>query len=113
MAHLRQAGMHGGRTAVDPAHRPAQQPMLCRQHQHPHQRIPSRLVEPAAVQTSSQTCRCAREDDPAEHVWDLAGVLGGRGGARRGPGHLPARPCSRGLGTLSTAARNRDASGWT
>ena len=45
MAHLSQPGVDVGRTAIDPAHPPAQQRMLRWQQQHPHPRVPSGLVD--------------------------------------------------------------------
>ena len=104
----------GGRGApVDPAHRPAQQPVPGGQRQHPAGRVPACLGQERRIEHPAPAGR------PAHRAWPRPG----RGRARARPAHrsgIAARhatghgvtpACSRGLGTASTAARSRAGSG--
>jgi hypothetical protein len=112
VADLRGVVVNCSYASFHPAHLPAQQPVLRGQVQHPHRGIPSGLLQQSSIQHLGQVRGRTAEGDPAQHVRELAGFLGGRDrrGQRRG-GHRLAPVCSRGLGTASTAARSRDESG--
>ncbi len=102
----------GSDASFHPAHLPAEQPMLRGQVQHPGHRIPSGLVKQSLVQRPGQVRGRATQGGPVQHMRELAGFLIARDRpGRRHGGHRLAPVCSRGLGTASTAARSRDASG--
>jgi hypothetical protein len=110
-AGLRAVG--GGRAAVYPTQRPAQEPVLGRQGQHPADRIPSGLGEKRRVQHPGQLGRRVLERRCGQDRRELAPACGHQQFPRgRRTGHRVAPARSRGLGTISTAARNRVDSGW-
>ena len=114
VAHAGTVVVDGSGASFGPAHLAAQQPMLRGQEQDPRRRIPPGLFQQCAVEHPGQAGGCAVQDDPVQHMRELAGCPGGRGrlGQCRGGHRLPPS-CSRGLGTASTAARSREEPGCT
>ncbi len=115
-------GLGGRGASIDPAHRPAQQPVPGRQRQHPAARVPSRFSQERRIDLICQPGGPPVEHDPGQDDSKLpagAGIMApaacpGRlrsGELERGTGHDVTPACSRGLGTASTAARNRAGSG--
>ena len=114
VAHAGTVVMDGPGASFCPAHLAAQQPVLRGQEQDPRRRIPPGLFQQSAVEHPGQAGGCAVQDDPVQHMRELAGCPGGRG--RLGKccgGHWLPPSCSRGLGTASTAARSREELGCT
>ena len=101
-------GLRGRRTARRPADRPSQQRMLRRKRQHLSRRVPSGLGEERGVDHRGDRRSVPIDPWVGEHVRpasdDPARLH--RLGAHRS---IPASP--RGLGTRSTASRNRTGSG--
>ena len=103
--------MGGGGAALDPAQRAAQQRMLRGQRQHPNRRVPPGLGEKRRIQQAGQLSGRAREHRRVQHQRELPPALGARPRRQQRGAHRVAPACSRGLGTISTAARSRAGSG--
>ena len=107
--------LRGGRAAIGPAQRAAQQRMAGGQGQHPAGRIPARLGQERRVQHPGQPGGRPVQHHPGQHMPELPRRRPARrsGGQARCRAHRGTPYCSRGLGTPSTAARSRPGSGCT
>lgn len=110
---------HAGAVVVDGpvasfrlAYLAAHQPVLRGQEQDPRRWVPPGLGQQVAVERSGQPGGRAVQDGPGQHLRKLGGGAAGRerNGQCRG-GHRLSPACQRGLGTASTASRNREESG--
>jgi hypothetical protein len=89
VTHHAEPAVGGALAPVGPADPPAQQPMLCGWRQHPHRRVPPRLIQEVALHHRGQARRRAIQPDPAQHVRELARILGDRDGTLHGGAHWP------------------------
>lgn len=115
MTDVRVIVVGGAGALIDSAHFPAEEAVSGRQKQDPGDRIPPGLLQQRLIQRSRQCRSGAVETNTDKHMRELdrlpAAIADDAG--QTGDGHRLTAPSSRGLGTASTAARNREESGCT